>query len=70
MLFGRSNPMAYLRIYLDNAPVLLVRPDDDGNWKTLLSNVDPGVYTLRIDQVNEPCSVTLIRGFIRCVLIR
>ena len=52
MLFGRSNPMAYLRIYLDNAPVLLVRPDDDGNWKTLLSNVDPGVYTLRIDQVN------------------
>ena len=52
MLFGRSNPMAYLRIYLDNAPVLLVRPDDDGNWKTLLSRVDPGVYTLRIDQVN------------------
>jgi nucleoid-associated protein YgaU len=52
MLSGRSNPMAYLRIYLDNAPVLLVRPDDDGNWKTLLSNVDPGVYTLRIDQVN------------------
>ncbi|MDA8578142.1 LysM peptidoglycan-binding domain-containing protein [Rhodobacteraceae bacterium] len=52
MLFGRSNPMAYLRIYLDNAPVLLVRPDDDGKWKTLLSNVDPGVYTLRIDQVN------------------
>ena len=50
MLFGRSNPMAYLRIYLDNAPVLLVRPDDDGNWKTLLSK--------------------LIRGFIRCVLIR
>ena len=52
MLSGRSNPMAYLRIYLDNAPVLLVRPDDDGNWKTLLSNVDPGVYMLRIDQVN------------------
>ena len=52
MLSGRSNPMAYLRIYLDNAPVLLVRPDDEGNWKTLLSNVDPGVYTLRIDQVN------------------
>ena len=52
MLSGRSNPMAYLRIYLDNAPVLLVRPDDDGNWKTLLSNVDPGFYTLRIDQVN------------------
>ncbi|MBT4228787.1 MAG: LysM peptidoglycan-binding domain-containing protein [Rhodobacteraceae bacterium] len=52
MLSGRSNPRAYLRIYLDNAPVLLVRPDDDGNWKTLLSNVDPGVYTLRIDQVN------------------
>lgn len=52
MLSGRSNPMAYLRIYLDNSPVLLVRPDDDGNWKTLLSNVDPGVYTLRIDQVN------------------
>ncbi len=52
MLSGRSNPMAYLRIYLDNAPVLLVRPDDEGNWKTLLSNVDPGIYTLRIDQVN------------------
>ena len=52
MLSGRSNPMAYLRIYLDNAPVLLVRPDDEGNWKTLLSTVDPGVYTLRIDQVN------------------
>ena len=52
MLSGRSNPMAYLRIYLDNAPVLLVRPDDEGNWKTLLSSVYPGVYTLRIDQVN------------------
>ncbi len=52
MLSGRSNPIAYLRIYLDNAPVLLVRSDDDGNWKTLLSNVDPGVYKLRIDQVN------------------
>ena len=52
MLSGRSNPKAYLRIYLDNAPILLVRPDDDGNWKTLLSTVDPGVYTLRIDQVN------------------
>ena len=52
MLSGRSNPMAYLRIYLDNAPVLLLRPNDEGNWKTLLSNVDPGIYTLRIDQVN------------------
>ncbi|KPQ07203.1 MAG: hypothetical protein HLUCCA12_07530 [Rhodobacteraceae bacterium HLUCCA12] len=42
---------AELQIYLDNQPVATARADN-GDWSSDLPDIDPGVYTLRVDQLD------------------
>lgn len=51
-LSGRGTPAAQVLVYLDNAPISSTVLDSAGQWKTDLTDVDPGVYTLRIDQLD------------------
>lgn len=43
----------FVRIYLDNSPITSSRIRDDGSWRVALPEVDKGVYTLRVDEVDE-----------------
>ncbi len=53
-LAGRAEPGATVQIYLNNKPVATATADAKGRWRTQLTEkVDPGVYTLRADQVRE-----------------
>lgn len=53
-LSGRAEPGATVQIYLNNKPVATATADAKGKWRTALTEkVDPGVYTLRADQVRE-----------------
>ncbi len=51
-LSGRGAGQGSVRVYLDNTPVTTARIAKDGNWRAELPDVDTGVYTLRIDEVN------------------
>ena len=51
-LSGRGTPAAQVMVYLDNAPISSTVLDSAGQWKTDLTDVDPGVYTLGIDQLD------------------
>ncbi len=53
LLKGRSSPEAVVRVYLDNAPVAEVSSAADGRWDTEVLGVEPGIYTLRLDEI-EP----------------
>ncbi|MCC5984104.1 MAG: LysM peptidoglycan-binding domain-containing protein [Rhodobacteraceae bacterium] len=39
-------------IYLDNRPIARALTAPDGNWRATLPEVDQGVYTLRVDEVD------------------
>ena len=52
LLQGRGRPDATILIYLDNAAVTSVPIGSDGIWSTGLPGVAPGIYTLRLDEVN------------------
>ena len=49
---ARSEPSSHLRIYLDNQPIA-VATASRGDWASDLPDVDPGVYTLRVDQLSD-----------------
>lgn len=52
---GRSSsaqPTSNLRIYLNNAPIAVAQAER-GDWSSVLPQVEPGVYTLRVDQVSD-----------------
>ncbi len=51
-LAGRGQGEGFARVYLNNRPVLTEPIQVDGSWRAPLPDVDPGVYTLRIDEVN------------------
>ncbi|WP_397544567.1 LysM peptidoglycan-binding domain-containing protein, partial [Roseovarius salis] len=57
-LSGRAPGDGFVRVYLDNKPVTTSRIEKDGNWRSELPEVDTGVYTLRIDEVDEAGNVT------------
>jgi LysM domain len=57
-LGGRGQAGAVLRIYLDNAPVLSVQVPEGGQWLTTLGDTAPGIYTLRVDQIDAAGKVT------------
>ena len=57
-LGGRGQAGAFVRLYLDNAPLQTVLVPDDGRWLTTLKEVAPGVYTLRADQLDADGKVT------------
>lgn len=52
LLQGRGRPDATILVYLDNAAVTSVPIGSDGIWSTGLPGVAPGIYTLRLDEVN------------------
>ncbi len=52
LLQGRGRPDATILVYLDNASVTSVPIGADGIWSTGLPGVAPGIYTLRLDEVN------------------
>ena len=57
-LTGRAVGDGFVRVYLDNTPVTTSRITEDGSWRTDLPQVDTGVYTLRIDEVDGEGTVT------------
>jgi len=52
-LSGRAVGDGAVQIYLDNQPVTTSPVTEGGDWQIDLPNIDTGVYTLRIDEVDE-----------------
>lgn len=57
-LAGRGTAGALVRLYLDNAQVADGMIDAEGSWAVTLSDVMPGIYTLRVDQLGPDGAVT------------
>ncbi|MEL7253809.1 MAG: LysM peptidoglycan-binding domain-containing protein [Pseudomonadota bacterium] len=57
-LAGRGQSEGFVQVYLDNTPITTSRIEEDGNWRSDLPEVDTGVYTLRIDEVDDQGNVT------------
>lgn len=55
---GRGAPGSGLRIYLDNAEKLTLQIPETGLWSTALPDTAPGVYSLRVDQLDAAGKVT------------
>ncbi len=52
-LAGRGTGEGFIRVYLDNRPVRTQKIEESGRWRAPLPEVEAGVYTLRIDEVNS-----------------
>lgn len=57
-LAGRGLGGEFVRVYVNNRPIQTVRIAEDGGWSTDLPDVESGVYTLRIDQLDAEGRVT------------
>ncbi|MDA7963343.1 LysM peptidoglycan-binding domain-containing protein [Ruegeria sp.] len=55
-LTGRAAEGSAVRLYLDNQLVADL-PAGDGTWRGELDGIDPGVYTLRVDEVDTDGTV-------------
>lgn len=55
---GRGTAGSFARIYLDNKSAAEVKIAEDGAWSAELAGIAPGVYTLRVDQVDGAGKVT------------
>ncbi len=51
-LSGRARLQSVVRIYLDNHAIAELKADDEGRWRGVLDGIEPGVYTLRLDEVD------------------
>lgn len=51
-LAGRAKPEALVRVYLDNSPVSDITVDTSGHWSGSLTSIAPGIYTLRLDEID------------------
>lgn len=56
-LTGRAPDGSAVRLYLDNRLVADLAPEEGGNWRGEIEGIDPGVYTLRVDEVNTDGTV-------------
>lgn len=52
VLRGRAVGEGFVQVYVDNTPVSRLPIDADGTWRGGVPDVDTGVYTLRIDEVD------------------
>ena len=52
-LAGRARLDNTIRIYLNNKLEGEVKVNESGAWKTTLSDIQAGVYTLRLDELND-----------------
>ncbi|MGI1663496.1 LysM peptidoglycan-binding domain-containing protein [Palleronia sp. KMU-117] len=57
-LAGRATGEGFVRVYLDNAPLLTTQVGEGGQWRTELPDIDTGVYTLRVDELDAGGVVT------------
>lgn len=55
---GRGDAGATLRLYLDNADAAVATVGEDGRWLVTLGDSKPGIYTLRVDQIDTAGKVT------------
>jgi nucleoid-associated protein YgaU len=59
LLSGRAQSQASaVRVYLNNAVVTTLEVDTSGRWRGDLPDVDTGIYTLRVDEVDDVGAVT------------
>ena len=52
-LAGRARLDNSIRVYLNNKLESEVKVNESGAWKTILSDIQAGVYNLRLDELNE-----------------
>ena len=57
-LAGRGVPGSFARLYLDNAPVSTALVSRKGDWRMKLTGIAAGIYTLRVDQLDDAGKVT------------
>jgi nucleoid-associated protein YgaU len=57
-LTGRGTADEFVRVYLNNQPILTTEIGTDGQWRAELPDVDTGTYTLRVDAVDAAGDVT------------
>ena len=58
-LAGRAQQESeVVRVYVDNRPIADIEVDDEGRWRGALPQIDTGVYTLRVDQLDAGGDVT------------
>jgi nucleoid-associated protein YgaU len=55
---GRGDAGSVLRVYLDNSERLTLQVPEDGRWVTTLPDTPPGIYALRVDQLDAAGKVT------------
>lgn len=55
---GRGSAEGFVRVYLDDAPVLTAPIGETGTWKAPLDDITAGVYTLRVDELDAEGEVT------------
>ncbi len=57
LLAGRAGAAGFIRVYLDNEPISDTPIAPSGAWSIDLPQVDTGIYTLRVDQVDAQGAV-------------
>ncbi len=57
-LGGRAKGTGFVRVYLNNKPIKTTEIGTGGQWRTPLPQVDTGVYTLRVDELDDAGQVT------------
>lgn len=50
-LSGRARGQSVVRIYLDNVAVVDLVTGQDGHWGGKIDGIEPGIYTLRLDEL-------------------
>ena len=53
ILTGRASSGQGIAVYVDNTLAATAEIDPDGQWRTTLTSVPPGVYTLRVDELAD-----------------
>ena len=57
LIAGRAAGDGFVNVYLDNQPITSSRITESGDWRTDLPDIDTGVYTLRVDEVDDAGTV-------------
>lgn len=57
VLAGRGGTDKFVRVYINNKPVETGDVPTDGQWQVVLPEVDEGIYTLRVDEIDETGTV-------------
>ncbi|MQY44282.1 LysM peptidoglycan-binding domain-containing protein [Epibacterium sp. SM1969] len=52
VLAGRAQPDSLVRVYVDNTPWADITAAPSGSWQGELEGLKPGVYTLRLDELD------------------